>query len=218
MTMKPVNESQTTKSVFESVPLTIVVARENALQGTKVAMMASARLVKAAVLIGTDVRVDSFLIPKVVARRNQAKEARARVTRNVRVNRTVSAVLARHVPLASLLHQGLGIRALTSGMSLRGMVAAHLVCHIVFGVQNGTTIRRYARFACLALGWLHLPMMIHMECTARPVLVDILYHQMDLTGVARQDFRRTRRMLSQGIVAPHARPLAILLGCLHCAT
>jgi len=131
MTMKSVHDTQEVhwKVVFESVPLTIVIAREDAPRMAKVAMMAFARVVKAAFLIGPrmDVqKMDSFLIPKVVARRNQAKEARARVTVNVRVNRSVAAVLAKHAPLVSLLYQGVTLAsgALLSGMSLRGMVAA----------------------------------------------------------------------------------------------
>merc|ERR1712194_85000 len=104
-----------------------------------------------------------------------------------------------------------------SSMSLRDMVAAHHVCQTVLGVRTGTTIRRCAQFVCLALGWLHSLMMIHMECTARPVLVDFLHHTMTTT-VARQDLYGTRRRSSQGIVVRHARPLAILLGCPNCAT
>jgi len=193
------------------------VALENALRIAKVVMLAFASIVPAALLVGTDVQTDSILNPMVVAWHNRAKEARARATVNVRVHRSVAAVFARHVPLVSLAHQGLGIRALQSSISLRDMVAAHHVCQTVLGVRNGITIRRYAHFACLALGWLHLLMMIHMECTARPVLVDSLHHT-TMTTVARQDLCGTRRRSSQRIVVRHARPLAILLRCPNCAT
>lgn len=177
-------------------------------------MLVFARLVTAALLTGTDVQVDSILNPMVVAWHNQAKEARARVTVNVRVSRSVAVGLARHVPLVSLLHQGLTKRALLSSMSLREMAAARHVCQTVHIVRNGQ-LRRYAHLACLALGWLHLLMMILTECTARPVLVEFL--QTIMTAVARQDLCGTRRS-SQGIVARLARPLAILLGCPNCAT
>jgi len=80
----------------------IVLVPENALRMTKVAIMAFARLVQAALAHMTMVvRAELIMSAKVVARHAQALETRARVTTSV-VTKCVSAVLARRVPQVSL--------------------------------------------------------------------------------------------------------------------